>query len=98
MNRPADYIIIRFVEGNASEDELREVSSWVEESEDNARELFQLEAAWHRLEAQKMPAAQMEQALRRVWPILRRAESPVRSAWWVCGDGCAMRQLWCCCW
>ena len=25
MNRPADYIIIRFVEGNASEDELREV-------------------------------------------------------------------------
>ena len=66
MNRPADYIIIRFVEGNASEDELREVSSWVEESEDNARELFQLEAAWHRLEAQKMPAAQMEQALRRV--------------------------------
>ena len=35
MNRPADYIIIRFVEGNASEDELREVSSWVEESEAN---------------------------------------------------------------
>lgn len=35
MNRPADYIIIRFVEGNASEDELCEVLSWVEESEAN---------------------------------------------------------------
>lgn len=66
MNKPGEHIILHFIKGMASEQELADIQAWLAESEENARELFQLEATWHRLEAQLMPETQIEQALRKV--------------------------------
>ena len=66
MNKPDEHIILHFIRGTASEQELEDIQAWLAESEENTRDLFQLEATWHRLEAQLMPEEQIEQALRKV--------------------------------
>ena len=66
MNRPEDHIIIRFIKGKATEEELQAVSQWMNENDANAREILELEATWQRLEAQKVDNSQMEQVLQRV--------------------------------
>lgn len=66
MVRPDEHIIIRFIQGQASEQELSEIHAWIHSSEDNARALFQLEALYQQMTAQAIPAIQIEEALRKV--------------------------------
>lgn len=47
MNKLNEEIIARFLMGGCTEDELREVNSWLGESRENARELFKLEEVYH---------------------------------------------------
>lgn len=47
MKKLNDEILARFLMGECTEDELREVNSWLGESKDNARELFRLEEIYH---------------------------------------------------
>lgn len=81
MSRPEDHIIIRFVKGEATDEELQVVSKWMNESDANARTIFELEATWHRLEAQKVASSQIEQALQRVMahPVKVNASQPARA-------------------
>ena len=43
MNKLNEEILAKFLMGECTEDELREVNAWLEESGENARELFRLE-------------------------------------------------------
>lgn len=47
MKKLNDEILARFLMGECTEDELREVNSWLGESRENARELFRLEEIYH---------------------------------------------------
>lgn len=47
MNKLNDEILAGFLMGECTEDELREVNSWLGESKENARELFRLEEIYH---------------------------------------------------
>ena len=40
-------IIVKFLAGECSEEELRSLNVWLEESEENAHELFTLEELYH---------------------------------------------------
>ena len=42
MNKLSEEILAKFLMGECTEDELREVNAWLEESGENARELFRL--------------------------------------------------------
>ena len=42
MNKLNEEILAKFLMGECTEDELREVNAWLEESGENARELFRL--------------------------------------------------------
>ena len=79
MKKPEEYIIMRFVEGQASEEELAAVNAWVNESDENARELYELEATWQRLEAQKVSAEKLEQAMLRVMSHPAHGAEPQRA-------------------
>ena len=43
MNKLNEEILAKFLMGECTEDELREVNAWLEGSGENARELFRLE-------------------------------------------------------
>lgn len=47
MKKLNDEILARFLMGECTEDELREVNSWLGESTENTRELFRLEEIYH---------------------------------------------------
>ncbi len=47
MNKLNEEILAKFLMGECTEDELREVNAWLEESGENARELFRLEEIYH---------------------------------------------------
>ncbi len=47
MNKLNEEILAKFLMGECTEDELREVNAWLEESGENARELFKLEEIYH---------------------------------------------------
>lgn len=47
MKKLNDEILARFLMGECTEDELREVNSWLGESTENPRELFRLEEIYH---------------------------------------------------
>lgn len=47
MNKLNDEIVAKFLMGGCTEDELREVNTWLGESRGNARELFKLEEVYH---------------------------------------------------
>lgn len=79
MNRPDEQHILHFIQGQASEQELQEILTWIEASEDNARELFQQEAFAHRLHALTTTDAQTEQAMRRVMSTSH--QSSTRTMW-----------------
>lgn len=62
-------ILVRFVTGQCSDDELSAVSQWARQSRDNARELFELEMAYREAQAAQLPPAHIDDALRRVHGI-----------------------------
>lgn len=47
MNKLNEEIVAKFLMGDCTEDELREVNSWLDESKENTRELFKLEEVYH---------------------------------------------------
>lgn len=47
MNKLNEEILAKFLMGECTEDELREVNAWLEGSGENARELFRLEEIYH---------------------------------------------------
>ena len=47
MNKLNEEIVTKFLMGDCTEDELREVNSWLGESRENARELFKFEEVYH---------------------------------------------------
>lgn len=47
MNNLSEDIINRYLTGQCSEEELIEVNAWMKESEENARQLFRMEEAYH---------------------------------------------------
>lgn len=47
MSDLKEDILLRFLAGNCTEEELREVNAWLEESDEHARELFGLEELCH---------------------------------------------------
>ncbi|MCD8184240.1 MAG: DUF4974 domain-containing protein [Bacteroides sp.] len=47
MNKLDDEIMVRFLTGQCTEDELREINAWLEESDEHARELFRTEELYH---------------------------------------------------
>lgn len=47
MNNLNEEIIAKFLMGQCSEEELIRVNAWIKESDENARTLFRLEAAYH---------------------------------------------------
>lgn len=47
MKKLNEEILAKFLMGECTEDELREVNSWLGESRENARELFKLEEIYH---------------------------------------------------
>ena len=42
-----EELLVKFLMGECSEEELREVNTWLNESDDNARELFRIEEIYH---------------------------------------------------
>ena len=47
MSKVSEEIIAKFLMGECTEEELREVNAWLDESGKNARELFKLEEVYH---------------------------------------------------
>lgn len=47
MNKLNEEILARFLMGECTEDELREVNAWMDESKENTRELFKQEEVYH---------------------------------------------------
>ena len=49
-NKLNEELLAKFLMGECSEEELREVNTWLNESDDNARELFRIEEIiWERV-------------------------------------------------
>ena len=46
-NKLNEELLVKFLMGECSEEELREVNTWLNESDDNARELFRIEEIYH---------------------------------------------------
>ena len=46
-NKLNEELLVKFLMGECSEEELREVNTWLNESDDNARELFRIEQIYH---------------------------------------------------
>lgn len=47
MNKLDEEIIVRFLAGECTEDELRTVDAWLDESDENVRELFRIEEIYY---------------------------------------------------
>lgn len=47
MNKLDEELIVRFLTGQCTEGELRQVKAWLDESDVNARELFRIEEIYH---------------------------------------------------
>lgn len=71
MSRPNDDILLKFIQGQCNEIELTTIKAWLDESDDNARELFAIERMSHAVEADAIDEKQKQQALNRVEAIIR---------------------------
>lgn len=74
MKKLNEEIIVRFLRGECTEDELREVNAWLDESADNARELFRLEEIYH-LGKTSYASEQIEKAERRLFKRLEQEKT-----------------------
>lgn len=59
-------ILIKFVTGNCSEDELLQVKDWMEQSKDNADQVLAFERIYREAQATTMSKGQIEKALEHV--------------------------------
>lgn len=75
MKEPDENVIIRFLTGCCSDQELEEVRDWINASEDNAAELFRLEEMYRRMSGLTMSGREVEKALTSVHTRIRRARA-----------------------
>ncbi len=75
MKRPDENVIMRFLTGCCSDQELEEVRDWISASEENAAELFRLEEMHRRLSGLSMSGREVEKALSGVHARIDRARS-----------------------
>lgn len=75
MKEPDENVIIRFLTGCCSDQELEEVRDWINASEDNAAELFRLEEMYRRMSGLTMSGREVEKALTGVHTRIRRARA-----------------------
>lgn len=61
-----EHIIIHFITGKCSEEELQKVNEWLRENPGQAEDLFALERMYSSLQARGMSAMKIEKALERV--------------------------------
>lgn len=66
MNEINDTILIKFLNGECNEEELREISQWIKSSPDHEAELFRLEQVHREVAAAEMSKREVEQSLRRL--------------------------------
>ena len=74
MSKLNEEIIVKFLTDECTEEELREVNAWLEESEANARELFRLEELYH---LGKLGCASDEKAVDKAERKLRKKLQPM---------------------
>lgn len=74
MSKLNEEIIVKFLTDECTEEELREVNAWLEESEANARELFRLEELYH---LGKLGCASDEKAVDKAERRLRKKLQPM---------------------
>lgn len=95
MNKLNEEILAKFLMGECTEDELREVNAWLEGSGENARELFRLEEIYHlgRL-GDTSNTQDIEKAEKRLFKRLEQEKTKhTRYGGWL--GGCGMRPyLW----
>lgn len=72
MKEIDDNILVRFLQGQCSDEELTEVEEWLKRSDDNARRLFVMERVYDKVYGDAMPEREVEKALESVH---RKAES-----------------------
>ena len=75
MKTPDENVIMRFLTGCCSDQELEEVRDWISASEENAAELFRLEEMHRRLSGLSMSGREVEKALSGVHARIDRARS-----------------------
>lgn len=68
MTQISEELISRFINGSCTDDELRLVKQWIDESDDNARSLFRLEDTAALAESLKADGAQRS----RVWNLINQ--------------------------
>lgn len=61
-----EHIIINFITGKCSEEDLQAVSQWLKANPEQKKELFLMERMFQRMQADNMAQAQIEKALKRV--------------------------------
>lgn len=66
MKKPTEDILTRFLQGICSEEEMAIVTSWVDSSDDNARELLRMKSAYQRMQVANISDEQIEKALENV--------------------------------
>ncbi|WP_418696956.1 FecR family protein [Bacteroides sp.] len=74
MKKLNEEIIAKFLIGDCTEDELREVNAWMDESGENARELFRLEEIYH-LGKAGYASDKIEKAERRLFKRLEQEKT-----------------------
>ncbi len=75
MKEPDENVIIRFLTGCCSDQELEEVRAWINASEENAAELFRLEETYNRLRGMAMSGREVEKALTSVHSKIYRVRA-----------------------
>lgn len=63
MPKPSEETIIHYLQGTCSEEEIVQMSEWIALSDDNAREIFNMQQLYEELQARSMSADEVEQAL-----------------------------------
>lgn len=61
-----EHIIMSFLQGTATENELSAVKEWIDASEENARDIFEIEDEHEQLLADAIPAEKVEAALNKI--------------------------------
>lgn len=73
MSKLDDELIVKFLREECSEEELRKVNAWLEEADENARELFKLEQIYHLGRSAKFAdGKKVEKAEKRLYDRLAR--------------------------
>ena len=80
MLKPSEEKFLAFFEGNCSQEDLKEMHAWIKESEDNAKELFELESVYRQVKASAIPDSQIENAYRKIYHIKTQEKLQAKKA------------------